>query len=394
MSKYIKTVIYSPGELWNWLKWKHYITVLTLKSLFYNEFLDFYYAGEVFMEPMVYIVDHFAKVLGPILVAGVLILTSSIVAIVYIIGFPFYWENHRTLTYFLLPLGHWLLINVAFNFVMGVITNPGTPPKGSLISEAVSVCKKCIMPKAPRTHHCSVCNVCVLKMDHHCPWLNNCVGHFNHRYFFMYMLYMVCGSIFIMAGGFEIALKEIWLGGEGGEMTLGEALSYAFGLTEEVNEDEPLEGFPVRVNGTHIIPLLDDGQTGTPFPLHNEDSPVPSKKKGYWYRFGIMYCGLLTTGCFMALITLVCWHGRLISRGETSIEAHINKKETERLLKTNQVYRNPYSFGILRNWRRFLGLSRSRGILRILFPSTHQPIGSGLTWTNSIILEASHEKAA
>ena len=36
------------------------------------------------------------------------------------------------------------------------------------IPEVVSICKKCISPKPPRTHHCSVCKTCVLKMDHHC----------------------------------------------------------------------------------------------------------------------------------------------------------------------------------------------------------------------------------
>ena len=36
------------------------------------------------------------------------------------------------------------------------------------IPEVVSICKKCISPKPPRSHHCSVCNKCVLKMDHHC----------------------------------------------------------------------------------------------------------------------------------------------------------------------------------------------------------------------------------
>ncbi|MGH0145076.1 UNVERIFIED_CONTAM: hypothetical protein FKN15_028813 [Acipenser sinensis] len=33
-------------------------------------------------------------------------------------------------------------------------------------------------------------------MDHHCPWLNNCVGHFNHRYFFSFCLFMTMGCLY------------------------------------------------------------------------------------------------------------------------------------------------------------------------------------------------------
>uniref|UniRef100_A0A6P7GY48 Palmitoyltransferase n=1 Tax=Diabrotica virgifera virgifera TaxID=50390 RepID=A0A6P7GY48_DIAVI len=51
---------------------------------------------------------------------------------------------------------------------MAVVTLPGYPPQDELIQEAVSICKKCISPKPPRTHHCSACNRCILKMDHHC----------------------------------------------------------------------------------------------------------------------------------------------------------------------------------------------------------------------------------
>lgn len=34
-------------------------------------------------------------------------------------------------------------------------------------------CRKCWAPKYERTHHCSQCGRCVLKMDHHCPWVGN-----------------------------------------------------------------------------------------------------------------------------------------------------------------------------------------------------------------------------
>lgn len=29
-------------------------------------------------------------------------------------------------------------------------------------------CRKCQTFKPPRTHHCSACNRCIMKMDHHC----------------------------------------------------------------------------------------------------------------------------------------------------------------------------------------------------------------------------------
>mmetsp|Transcript_99362 Transcript_99362/g.155365 ORF Transcript_99362/g.155365 Transcript_99362/m.155365 type:complete len:339 (+) Transcript_99362:104-1120(+) len=50
-------------------------------------------------------------------------------------------------------------------------------------------CKWCLKYKPDRTHHCRVCNLCVLKMDHHCPWIYNCVGFRNHKFFFLLLVY-------------------------------------------------------------------------------------------------------------------------------------------------------------------------------------------------------------
>lgn len=79
----------------------------------------------------------------------------------------------------------------------------------------------------------------------------------------MYMIYMSLGTVFIMSLGFEIAYKEIWLGGEGG-VGLGEAIHYVIeegrlpggSAAEEEEEEEPLEGYPVAINGTHLVPLV------------------------------------------------------------------------------------------------------------------------------------------
>ena len=61
-------------------------------------------------------------------------------------------------------------------------------------------CKYCKEVKPLRTHHCSLCGTCIMKMDHHCPWINNCIGQNNHRYFLLFLFHVMCytvlGSIF------------------------------------------------------------------------------------------------------------------------------------------------------------------------------------------------------
>ena len=61
------------------------------------------------------------------------------------------------------------------------------------------------MVKPARSHHCSVCNTCVMVMDHHCPWINNCVGQENMRYFLLFIFYLM-----VIMAYMTVSVTLIW----------------------------------------------------------------------------------------------------------------------------------------------------------------------------------------
>ena len=303
-------------------RWK--MVKLLFWTLTYNEHFSMNYAFDTLMEPAIWFIDNFAKAIGPIFVCGVVSLTSSAIYIAYKVGLTYYQENYNVYyTTFLVILGNYLKINVLFYYWHAFFTNPGRVPiKTDDIKTITTICKKCIHPKPPRTHHCSVCDTCVLKMDHHCPWINGCIGHFNHRYFFLYMFYMVIGCLFIMVFGFEIFYDEVKNG--------------IASTTEEFNLTER--------------------------------------------RNMIFFLAFIITGTFFILGGLMLWHAKLIHFGETSIEALINKSETKRLKKEGKNYVNPYNYGPWFNWCLFLGMIDGRGWECVFLPLKIEPKGNGLDW--------------
>ncbi|KAM9424733.1 palmitoyltransferase ZDHHC16B isoform 2-T3 [Pholidichthys leucotaenia] len=310
------------SELWSYSR-------LLLRSLCYNSLSDSDTLLDCAFEPIYWIVDNMTRWFGVLFVCLVTLLTTSVVVIVYLFVLPTI-INTYSLHWIAWHLccGHWLLVMVVFHYYKAITTSPGHPSKGKVNIPSVSICKKCITPKPPRTHHCSICNVCVLKMDHHCPWLNNCVGHFNHRYFFSFCIYMSLGCIYC-----SISSRNLFM----------EAYSAVESYYQTPRPDDTL-----RETTAHKC---------------------------------VIFLWVLTSSVAVALGGLTLWHAMLISRGETSVERHINCKETKRLKEKGKVFRNPFHHGRLNNWRILFGVEkRSHWLTRVLLPSSHLPDGDGVMW--------------
>ncbi|KAK8793389.1 hypothetical protein WA158_004748 [Blastocystis sp. Blastoise] len=91
-----------------------------------------------------------------------------------------------------------------YSYIKCIFTNPGRVDeevnhelsKRLPSSSVVRHCFYCNIDKFPRIHHCSVCNMCVTNMDHHCVWLCNCIGHYNKKFFNLFLFYATLGSLF------------------------------------------------------------------------------------------------------------------------------------------------------------------------------------------------------
>lgn len=125
-------------------------------------------------------------------------------------------------------LSLWLAVQFLYNFLMSQWTDPGgsmkhKPPyettgqfELNITSEtadakpqdaedemhilfAPNFCEHCQHWKPPRSHHCSICNRCVLRMDHHCPFTGNCIGMRNHGHFFLMYVFAIIGLIYCLS---------------------------------------------------------------------------------------------------------------------------------------------------------------------------------------------------
>ncbi|KAK2956066.1 putative Palmitoyltransferase ZDHHC2 [Blattamonas nauphoetae] len=79
--------------------------------------------------------------------------------------------------------------------------------EGTDAFERITWCEKCQNVRPERAHHCSVCDICVLRMDHHCGFVSNCVGQWNYKSFLLFCISTPIAALFYIAGAVLAAIQ-------------------------------------------------------------------------------------------------------------------------------------------------------------------------------------------
>lgn len=103
-----------------------------------------------------------------------------------------------------------------------MLSDPGkvNPEEETLINSR-GICYRCNLNKAPRTHHCTICDKCIINKDFHCFWIKNCVGFNNQKHFILFNFYTI-----ILCAWF-IVINIVWLCSDYNDLVAGYNL-YSF----------------------------------------------------------------------------------------------------------------------------------------------------------------------
>lgn len=277
--------------------------------------------------------------------------------------------------------GLFLLYSISFNYYMGVNTNPGTTAD-IVIDDENNMndqleCKKCNKPKPPRTHHCSICKRCVLKMDHHCPWLNNCVGFRNYRYFICFLLWLSIATFYILCLLTPLVFKPgslFWYDFKNNnngnvrlrgsirqqDNTQGSSNVIEFTRSEFIEDkhivhQHDLSGLTLLVQ--YFLPAQYVS-------LFMKDSTNISNEMVMLITF------LVCFGVFLGVGILLAVHTYLLLTGQTTLEYYRSMYIRDKLKKENKMYKNPYDLGYRGNFKIVFG---NASPLFAILPSIREP---------------------
>ena len=226
-------------------------------------------------------------------------------------GFGTYWLH--------VVMGLFIYFNVITSFFM--LFKVDSTTKGVVLPTLIPgggewrYCSSCGTTAPPRSFHCWICDMCVLRRDHHCTFTGNCVGHQNQRYFLTLLLYLTIGAAYCNYLNMDYTIDAL-----GGQLSFRAVL-------------------------TMLLPLLawTLGMSGA-------------------YTFAVSFVSAMCIVGFILFTVLIVYHGRNLCFGQTCAEASMGKRE--------------YDLGFKENIRQVLGC---RWHLAWLCPFISSPLpGDGL----------------
>lgn len=200
-------------------------------------------------------------------------------------------------------------------------------------SGGIRYCEKCNLIKPDRCHHCSICGVCVLRMDHHCPWINNCVSFTNYKFFVLFLGYTFALCVFVAATTFPYFLK-FW------------------------SIPDP------TAKPSNIAP-------GTDIPSNASSNPneVGQNYVPFSLKFHILFLFFISSMLSVGVVFLYCYHIHLLLHNRSTLESFRPP------LMTYGPDRNAFNLGKKENVLQLFGRSRILWLMPIFTTE-----GSGLTY--------------
>lgn len=111
---------------------------------------------------------------------------------------PSFYETGSWWYKFHFVTGTFILFNISGNLLATIVCD--TSIKGKVLPSTLGpnwrFCTVCESTAPPRSWHCNICNICILKRDHHCIFTSCCIGHYNMRYFLMFVLYLFIATVY------------------------------------------------------------------------------------------------------------------------------------------------------------------------------------------------------
>ncbi|KAG0362125.1 hypothetical protein BG005_006620 [Podila minutissima] len=284
--------------------------------------------------------------MGPVLLTLAFILLSLAIFCYFSVFIPFHYPAEEEESDTSWTLGYitqmiwslYVILGILANYYFAITTPPGSMlDKASIgdhdnasfqdvllemesFTELPPICKRCNLPKPERTHHCSVCKRCVLKYDHHCPWIHNCVGHFNHRYFVMFMTYLFIACPYYVSMG--------------------------------------------------VGPFMLLADEETPWPYRLDKSLVA-------------FSMVAATVIGIAVGGMGGWHWYLTLTAQTTLEQYNNNFMKSVCDKKGDTFHNMYDFGAVRNLQDFFNIGPRGPWYTALLPLRIPPIGNGKKFEKS-----------